>query len=116
VRTALLRRRKPTERRASLTLPELQREIAKTFLKRDRRRGLMGTFGLFVEEVGELSTALRESRPGSREQAAEFADCLAWLASLANLTGVDLAQAVTRKYADGCARCRKQPCRCRSKK
>jgi len=110
------RKRKPTKRRAPLTLPALQREIARTFLTRDRRRGVMGTFGWFVEEVGELATALREEKPGSREQAAEFADCLAWLASLANLAGVDLARAVTRKYAGGCARCKRQPCRCRSKK
>ncbi|HOX07339.1 MAG TPA: MazG nucleotide pyrophosphohydrolase domain-containing protein [Planctomycetota bacterium] len=109
--------RKPKPRRRTpLTLPALQREIAKTFLKRDRRRGLMGTFGWFVEEVGELSTALREERPGSEAQAAEFADCLAWLASLANLCGVDLSRAVARKYAGGCSRCRRQPCRCRTKK
>jgi NTP pyrophosphatase (non-canonical NTP hydrolase) len=112
----LPRTRKTAKRLPALTLPALQREIAKTFLKRDRRRGLMGTFGWFVEEVGELATALREAKPGSREQAAEFADCLAWLASLANLAGVDLAWAVTAKYAGGCARCHRQPCRCRSKK
>jgi len=112
----LNRPRKPSRPGASLNLPELQAEIARTFLKRDRRRGLMGTFGWFVEEVGELSTALREERPGSKAQAAEFADCLAWLVSLANLTGVDLDDAVRRKYAGGCSRCRRQPCQCRSKK
>ena len=98
-----------------MRLKQLQREIAETFLARDRDRGLMGTFGWFVEEVGELATALRESRPGSKAAQEEFADCLAWLASLANLHGVDLEKAL-RKYARGCPRCRRKPCRCRSKK
>lgn len=98
-----------------MRLARLQKEIAEIFLARDRARGLMGTFGWFVEEVGELATALRNSRPGSRAAREEFADCLAWLASLANLHGVDLEEALI-KYAKGCPRCRKKPCRCRSKK
>lgn len=108
--------KKTNRRTPPLSIAELQYEIGQTFLARDRKRGLMGTFGWFVEEVGELSTALRENRHGSREQAEEFADCLAWLASLANLTGVDLEDAVRKKYGSGCSRCRRQPCRCRSKK
>jgi len=98
-----------------MRLRDFQREIGETFQERDARRGLMGTFGWYVEEVGELATALRESPPASPEQAEEFADCLAWLASLANLHGVDLEKAL-RKYARGCPRCRRKPCRCRSKK
>ena len=98
-----------------MRLARFQKEIARTFIARDRARGLMGTFGWFVEEVGELSTALRESRPGSKAAAEEFADCLAWLASLANLHGIDLEKALA-KYAKGCPRCRRSPCRCRSKK
>jgi len=101
--------------RAARSLAAFQKEIARTFLARDRRRGLMGTFGWFVEEVGELATALREQPRGSAAQAEEFADCLAWLASLANLSGVDLEQAIN-KYERGCPRCRRQPCRCPTKK
>ena len=41
----------------------------------------------------------------------EFGDCFAWLASLASLSGIDLAQAA-RKYDGGCPRCRKTPCAC----
>jgi NTP pyrophosphatase (non-canonical NTP hydrolase) len=41
----------------------------------------------------------------------EFSDVLAWLASLADLTGVDLAEAAQR-YAGGCPRCDAMPCRC----
>jgi NTP pyrophosphatase (non-canonical NTP hydrolase) len=95
-------------------LREFQDEIGATYLERDAARGLMGTFAWFVEEVGELATALREAPPGSPEQAEEFADCLAWLASLANLTGVDLETAML-KYAGGCPRCRRKPCLCPTK-
>jgi NTP pyrophosphatase (non-canonical NTP hydrolase) len=96
-------------------LDEFQKEIADTFQARDSARGLMGTFGWFVEEVGELATALREEPAGSAAQAEEFADCLAWLASLANLTGVDLTAALA-KYAGGCPRCAGKPCGCPTKK
>ncbi len=98
-----------------MRLAEFQKEIGETFLERDAARGTMGTFGWFIEEVGELATALREEPPGSPAQAEEFADCLAWLASLANLAGVDLETAVA-KYAAGCPRCRARPCGCPSKK
>jgi NTP pyrophosphatase (non-canonical NTP hydrolase) len=97
-----------------VSLREFQSNIAATFLQRDAARGLMGTFAWFVEEVGELATALREEPAGSAGQAEEFADCLAWLASLANLTGVDLQEALA-KYDDGCPRCHAEPCRCPTK-
>ena len=41
----------------------------------------------FLEEVGELAPAIRG---GSHEdRVLEFADVLAWLATLANIAGVD---------------------------
>ena len=98
-----------------MRLGAFQKEIAETFQERDAARGTMATFGWFVEEVGELATALREEPAGSAAQAEEFADCLAWLASLANLSGVDLERAAA-KYAEGCPRCRARPCGCPTKK
>ena len=94
-----------------MRLGDFQREIGQTYQQRDAARGLMGTFGWYVEEVGELATALRESPPGSPEQAEEFADCLAWLASLANLCGIELGDAAA-KYAAGCPKCASIPCVC----
>ena len=46
------------------------------------------------------------------ERAAEFADVLAWLATLANIAGVDLDAAVQAKYGGGCPGCRQSPCVC----
>jgi NTP pyrophosphatase (non-canonical NTP hydrolase) len=93
-----------------MTLAQLQQVIRDTFGAKDRRRGVEGTFMWFMEEVGELSAALRGGTP--EEQAAEFADVLAWLATLANGAGIDLEKAVQRKYGTGCPRCLRTPCVC----
>ena len=46
------------------------------------------------------------------EKEREFADVLAWLATLANIAGVDLEAAVRAKYGGGCPGCGKTPCAC----
>ena len=55
-----------------MTLAQLQQVIRDTFGAKDRRRGVEGTFMWFMEEVGELATALREGT--GQERAEEFAD------------------------------------------
>lgn len=92
------------------TLAQLQQVIRDTYDAKDRRRGVEGTFMWFMEEVGELAAALRHSTPD--ELAAEFADVLAWLATLANIAGVDLEAAVQAKYGGGCPGCGRTPCAC----
>jgi NTP pyrophosphatase (non-canonical NTP hydrolase) len=93
-----------------LTLPELQALICDVYGAKDARRGVEGTFMWFMQEVGELASALRG---GSHdERVLEFADVLAWLATLANIAGVDLDEAMARKYGLGCPGCRQTPCVC----
>lgn len=92
------------------TLAQLQEVIRATYDAKDRRRGVEGTFMWLIEEVGELATALRSGTP--QETAAEFADVLAWLATLANTAGVDLESAVQKKYGAGCPGCGQSPCIC----
>jgi NTP pyrophosphatase (non-canonical NTP hydrolase) len=92
------------------TLKELQQVIRETYDAKDRRRGVDGTFMWFMEEVGELAAALRGG--SDAERAAEFADVLAWLATLANAVDVDLEAAVQAKYGSGCPGCGQKPCRC----
>lgn len=94
----------------AFTLAQLQQVIRDTYDAKDRRRGVEGTFMWFMEEIGELSTALRSGTP--EEQAQEFADVLAWLATLANGAGVDLDAAVKAKYGGGCPGCGRVPCAC----
>jgi len=93
-----------------MTLAELQELIRVTYDAKDRRRGVEGTFMWFMQEVGELATALRHG--SAEERALEFADVLAWLATLANVVGVDLDAAMVRKYGAGCPGCRRSPCVC----
>ena len=92
-----------------MDLATFQATIRATYGERDRERGLDATFGWFVEEVGELSRAIR--RQGHEERVHEFSDVLAWLVSLADQCDVDLATAAER-YADGCPRCLELPCTC----
>ena len=97
----------------SLDLSDFQRRIATTFGPKDAKRGIPGTFMYFMEEVGELSEALRE--PDKHDLAGEFADCLAWLTSLAHLADIDLAAVTDEKYPGPCIRCGASPCVCASK-
>ncbi len=96
-----------------MDLAAFQQRIAATFGAKDRERGTAGTFMYFMEEVGELAEALRE--PAKHDLDGEFADCLAWLVSLAHLAEVDLAAAALRKYPGTCPTCGQAPCRCDSK-
>jgi NTP pyrophosphatase (non-canonical NTP hydrolase) len=100
----------PQSQEYSVNLQQLQDIIRSTYDAKDRRRGVEGTFMWFMEEIGELSAALRSG--SEAERAAEFADVLAWLATLANIAGVDLATAVQAKYGSGCPGCRQSPCVC----
>jgi NTP pyrophosphatase (non-canonical NTP hydrolase) len=92
------------------TLPQVQQQIRDTFGAKDGRRGLDGTFMWFMEEVGELAGALRGGSQAERE--GEFADVLAWLATLANIAGVDLDTAFRAKFGRGCSSCGQRPCAC----
>jgi NTP pyrophosphatase (non-canonical NTP hydrolase) len=82
----------------ALTLAEFQEFIFDRYEKVDRARGAPKTFMWFVEEVGELASALQGADRDNIEE--EFADVLAWLCTLANINDVDLTRAVTRKYLD----------------
>ena len=93
------------------TLHDFQRQIERIYYDRDSARGIDRTFVWFTEEVGELARCILSGEPASAEESAEFADCLAWLSTLASLRGVDLAQAAWNKYGDGCPRCSETPLR-----
>ena len=79
-----------------LTIAAFQKHISDRYEKVDRERGWPKTFAYFIEEVGELATALTGNDRANLEE--EFADCVAWLCTLANISDVDLASAVAKKY------------------
>ncbi|AHL22246.1 MazG nucleotide pyrophosphohydrolase domain-containing protein [Thermococcus nautili] len=93
-----------------MELREFQNMIREIYFHKDSKRGVEKTFLWFVEEVGELSEAIRKNDREAMEE--EFADVLAWLASLANLLGVDLEEAAKKKYPGVCPYCGKKPCEC----
>lgn len=97
---------------ADLTIRAFQQLIRDRYYATDSVRGGSGTFLLFMEEVGELATAIHDNRPvgtppaGKRQAPTaaeranleeEFADVLAWLMTLANIHGLDM-EAALRKY------------------
>ena len=83
-----------------MTLGEFQKLIRDKYYETDRARGAPGTYLWFVEEVGELAHAIANRERGKLDQAnleEEFADVIAWLATLANICDVDLTKAVHDK-------------------
>src|SRR5690606_21615135 len=100
--------KEPLTREGRLTVAGFQGLIRDRYYATDAARGAPGTFLWFMEEVGELATALQNNLPGktpSPEQRAnleeECADVLAWLPTLANICGVDLDAALAKDTAKG---------------
>ena len=84
-----------------MTIAEFQQMIRDRYYATDSARGSSATFPWFIEEVGELAEAIGRRERGDGDEAnlrEEFADVLAWLATLANITGVDLTAAIDEKY------------------
>jgi NTP pyrophosphatase (non-canonical NTP hydrolase) len=81
-----------------MQIGEFQELIRARYEKRDRQRGTAATFMWFVEEVGELATALSDG--DDKSKAEEFADVFAWLCTLANINDIDMEEAC-RKYTSG---------------
>lgn len=97
----------PAQQAASITMRGFQELIRERYFASDNARGTAGTFLYLTEEFGELATALancnrpnKPATPAERDNLEEeFADVLAWLATLANINGVDLADTLI-KYTD----------------
>lgn len=87
-----------------MDLAQFQQLIRDRYFATDSARGAAGTFLWLAEEFGELAEALGKRERGEDVQdqlQEEFADVLAWLATLANITDIDLDKAVRLKYVEG---------------
>ncbi len=80
-------------------ITEFQSIISRKYEKRDRERGIPATFLWFMEEVGELATALAGNDQENRKE--EFADVFAWLCTLANISNIDLEKACAKYTGNG---------------
>jgi NTP pyrophosphatase (non-canonical NTP hydrolase) len=94
-----------------MEIREFQDMMKHLYLKRDRERGVGGTFSWLMDEVAELGEELKGNDREATEK--EFADVIAWLASLANIRGIDLEKAALNKYPHKCPKCQSAPCACR---
>ena len=88
----------------NLTLAQFQQFIRDRYYETDAARGTPKTYMWFIEEVGELATALQKAAgeggntSGGDNLQEEFADVLAWLCTLANINNIDLTKAIEHKY------------------
>jgi NTP pyrophosphatase (non-canonical NTP hydrolase) len=94
----------------NLEIHEFQEMMKTLYFKRDNERGVEGNIDWLCTEVEELRKALQEKDKPAAEK--EFADVLAWLASIANITNIDLEKAAIAKYNHKCPKCQKSPCQC----
>jgi NTP pyrophosphatase (non-canonical NTP hydrolase) len=93
-----------------MQIRKFQEMMKRLYFKRDSERGIEGTFDWLVGEVAELGEELKGNDKEATEK--EFADVIAWLASLANIIGIDLEKAAINKYNNKCPKCRSTPCQC----
>ncbi len=89
---------------------DFQEMMRRLYFHRDSKRGVNGTYDWLVDEVRELGEALDGNDKEELEK--EFADVIAWLASLANVVDIDLEKATLSKYDNKCPKCRHSPCQC----
>jgi NTP pyrophosphatase (non-canonical NTP hydrolase) len=92
-------------------ISEFQQMMRQLYFKRDSERGVEGTYNWLVDEVAELGEELKKGS-GRETAEKEFADVIAWLASLANIMGIDLERAAISKYNYKCPKCQQSPCQC----
>jgi NTP pyrophosphatase (non-canonical NTP hydrolase) len=90
---------------------EFQEMMRQLYFQRDSARGIEKTLNWLADEVEELREALEKGNKEETEE--EFADVIAWLASLANIAGVDLENAALEKYPHKCPKCLHAPCKCK---
>jgi len=95
----------------NMQIHEFQEMMRQLYFERDLARGTTGTYNWLVDEVKELGEELQK---GTNREATEkeFADVIAWLASLANIMGIDLEKATLNKYNHKCPKCQQAPCQC----
>ena len=87
-----------------MEIAQFQQLIRDRYYATDAARGAAATFLWLTEEFGELAEALGKRERGEDvhdQLQGEFADVLAWLTTLANITQIDLEAAIRRKYVDG---------------
>lgn len=74
-------------------------KIAQKYLERDKKSGKLFLLSVLVEEVGELSEAIRKGEVEAIEE--ELADVAFMVFCMANLFGVNIENRLVEKYLVG---------------
>jgi len=98
------------KRSRKMHIQEFQDMMRRIYFHRDSERGAVGTYDWLVEEMSELGEAMKQDDKKALQD--EFADVLAWLASLANVVDVELEAVALVKYGGRCPKCSHIPCSC----
>jgi NTP pyrophosphatase (non-canonical NTP hydrolase) len=93
-----------------MRVKEFQGLIRDLYYRRDSERGVEKNILWLVEEIGELTRAVRKGDMDALGE--EIADIVAWLISLANIYELDLEELLSRKYPGHCIYCEGNPCTC----
>lgn len=93
-----------------MSINKFQKLMHQIYFSRDFERGKDKTIDWLKDEVEELEAALNKGDINAAEK--EFADVLAWLASLANIANINLEKAAFSKYNNKCPKCNHNPCDC----
>ena len=78
---------------------EMLEKIAQKYLERDKKSGKLFLLSVLVEEVGELSEAIRKGEVEAIEE--ELADVAFMVFCIANLFGVNIENRLVEKYLVG---------------
>ncbi len=97
-----------------LEIKEFQKLIKDTYFHNDSERGNVRSFLYLMEEVGELAISL--AKDDVVNLADELSDVVAWCFSLANVAGINMEDALAKKYPGGCQSCGSGPCGCEDKR
>lgn len=79
----------------------------------NRERGPVYVLTKLTEDVGEASRRLRMGSP-SEKVLRKLCNALAWSIALANISEIDMEQAVWEKYPGVCTHCNQSSCACSS--
>ncbi len=102
-----------------MKINEFQKLMKDLYFKSDKKRGVHRTALWLTEELGELVSLLKNPVSDLKKTSLrknveeEMADVYAWVASLANLLGINLEEAVNDKYPGKCPKCHQNPCICK---
>ena len=81
-----------------MEISEFQRLVGNKLSGKDRQMGSAFLMNVLMEEVGELSRAIRKKT--RRRVAEEIADVIFSTVSIANLFGIQIEPILKRKYID----------------